>query len=115
MDWTCLIPVTINIDLCKLCKLLNYLYVPCKSATIFWHRVHPLMCPHNRQLKNDPSQPGEIKNRLIIVYLKIEGTWKKKKLHCNLFMTSTMVEEWQLSKGTDFAGKVKYSTTGPFM
>jgi hypothetical protein len=27
------------------------------------------MCPHNRQLKNDPSQPGEIKNRLIILYI----------------------------------------------
>jgi hypothetical protein len=27
------------------------------------------MCPQNRQLKNDPFQPGEIKNRLIKIYI----------------------------------------------
>jgi hypothetical protein len=71
------------------CKLLNYLYVPCKSATIFWHQVHPLMCPQNRQLKNDPFQPGEIKYRLIILYIL-----KKKEPEKNYIVIHLWPQQW---------------------
>jgi len=37
------------------------MHLPYKSATVFLHLVPPLMSDQNRQPKNDPSQPDEVK------------------------------------------------------